>query len=109
MDTYLTLKDAEIIQANNVGNDLKAFDKKGKEYYAFYNIKCDTILEWVERKAKELVDTKGIYFSVCGVVFDLTDRNVFFVSNSDVNLIYVHKKRFKRFIKKAIQRNQSRG
>lgn len=109
MDKFKEQKDSEIIQANKVGNDLKSFDLMGKEYYAFYNINGDTILEWIERKTEELVDTKGLYWSICGVVFDLTDKHVFKVSQRDSDLIYVNKKRFKRFIKKSVQRNISRG
>jgi len=109
MQDHLDKIDSEQRQAVQIGNELKYLDSMGKEYYAFYNINNDTILEWVERKVKELVDTKDIYFSVVGVVFDLTDNSVFKVSNRDIALIYVHKKRFKKYVKKAFQRNLSRG
>lgn len=109
MQDYLDRIESGLRQSIQVGTDLKSFDSMGKEYYAFYNTNSDTILEWVERKVKELVDTKDIFFSVVGVTFDLTDRMVFKVSNKDVNLIYVHKKRFKKYAKKAFQRNLSRG
>lgn len=104
MDSYLEKIASEIAQAKRIGNDLKSFDKIGKEYYSFYNIKSDTILEWIDTKARELVANPPGWFSVVSIAYDLTEKHVFKVSDRDTDLIYVHKKRFKRFIKKALTR-----
>ena len=109
MDTYLTLKDAEIVRANKLGATFKAIEKVGKEYYAFYNVKPDTILEWIERKVKELVNTEGLHWSVVGVTHELLKVDAFRTSTQDLDMIYVHKKTLKRHIKKAVQRCKLRG
>lgn len=110
MNTYAQQKASEMEQAIRTGRELKDGDRMGKEYYAFYNIKNDTILEWVEVKVKELVGQRDNQFvSIVGITHYLANNKCFKVSNSDLSLIYVHKKRFKRFVKKAVQHNLSRG
>ena len=89
---------------------MKHSDRMGKEYYAFYNINPDTILYWVETKLKELVHGKGMHLvSIVGVTHRLLNKNCFKASHADESLIYVHKKRFKRFVKKAVQQSIQRG
>ena len=95
-----------LLRANSIGRDLKGIDKMGKEYFAFCNINGTTILDWVEGKVHELViGAAKKCINIVGVTYDLTGKHVFKLSDSDGSMIYVHKKRFKRFVKKAVQRN----
>lgn len=110
MNAFNQLEDSNLVQALRIGTQMKQSDSMGKEYYAFYNINADTILYWVETKLKELITGKGTHLvSVVGVTHRLLNKNCFKASHADESLIYVHKKRFKRFLKKAVQQSIQRG
>lgn len=110
MESYLERKASEMQLAMRTGAELKSDDRMGKEYYAFYNIQSDTILEWVEVQIRKFVPEKNPnVVSIVGVTHELLGKSMFKASSDDLDLIYVHKKRLKRFIKKAVQRNLTRN
>lgn len=110
MNRKLAEENNSLYQALLVGKEMKHSDRMGKEYYALYDVGGYTVYEWVESKINDLCgkDSVGLV-SMRNVLFDLTDKHVFKVSPNDDSLFYVHKKRFKRFLKKAVQRHMIKG
>ncbi|ARV76793.1 hypothetical protein PHABIO_162 [Pseudomonas phage Phabio] len=110
MNQKLAEENNNLYQALLVGKEMKHSDNMGKEYYALYNIHGYTVLDWIENKIEELIGSAcNKHVSITGIAYDLTEKNVFLVSNVDGDLIYIHKKRFKRFLKKAVQRHTLKG
>lgn len=97
-------------RAQAIGTELKSCYNISSAYYVLYTgIQDDAVLNWVSEKMDELYPnlTKGnAYISVPGVCFYLHDHSVFKVV-PDYSLVKVHKKRFKRYLKKAICANRT--
>lgn len=93
------------------GIDFKGHDGYGKEWYALYigSAGNGVLVDWVDEKIKELYPAYYNRVSVIAVIFDLHQicRNYITVAQCN-DVQYIHKRRFKRHLKKALQRNQVR-
>lgn len=108
MNSYLERKQSALEQAQQIGTELKMHYGKGKEYYAVYCTQGDTILDWLEMKVREFYPESGNSVSYTNIIFELDGKGVFQVARQDASLLYVHKKRFKRFLKKVVHQAKSR-
>lgn len=104
--------DAHARRVQGIGTELKPDCKVSSAYHALYiGLREDAIIDWMGEKMDELYPdlTKGhAHISVSGVCFYLHDHSVF-VALPDSSLVLVHKKRFKRHLKKAICANRTRS
>lgn len=101
----LNQKDTAVVKAAAaLGRNVKSQLGIGKEHYVLVCTAGDVLLDWVYQKALEFVpSTKTGNFSTSGVVVGLMKKDVFWVPAGNFNVFCINKKRFKRFIKKAVQ------
>lgn len=103
---YEDQRRAHLHAAIDLGQDERYLDGVGKEWYAFSNHRGDTLLHWLEERALVLCpDVAKRPYCVAGVWFDLIGKHVGKASLINPHQLYVHKKRLRRFLKKAIIRN----
>lgn len=99
---------ASLQMCTQVGTAGKAHCKVGKEYYVFWNAQGDIILDWVDAKVREFhPEVKGHNYSVVGVAHRTMDS--FSVSPIMEDYILVHKKTFRKLLRRAVCKSLNRG
>lgn len=100
---------ASLAAAIDAGVDMS---KRGKEWYALW-IHGDSYMNFIEHQIITLYPElwKRHYVSVAGVCIYFIGRgtSVLQVSKDQCDVLYIHKKRFKRQLKKAILRSLNKA
>ena len=91
------------------GNNLKGDFGMGKEHYAIYEPSFNYLfLEWLDEQINNRHPGLADYVSVTGVFWNLYEiQPGMFRHDRDTGVYFIHKRQFKRHLKKAICRSRT--
>lgn len=92
------------------GNELKGDFGMGKEHYAIYEPSGnDAFLEWLHAQVNSRHPKLGRYVSIVGVFWNLYEiQPSMFRHDRDTGVYFIHKRKFKRYLKTAICRSRTK-
>lgn len=104
----MTTVEEKLDLAIRTGNELKRDVGLGKEWYGVYAAQDQgIILEFIYQKAKAAYPEITKVSSIVGTFWTLFGiRNSIFRHDANTQMYYVHKRRFKRHLKKALCRSR---